>query len=183
MVFAVPFGSIANPQQLKLGLHAVISQTVRIPPNSIDPSIKNYHWLDLVKGLFDAYEQGGETAILLDSSGNVTEGPGFNIFCVKDNIIKTPEIGVLPGITRRTIFDLCSEFNITCKTTTITPTELQNSDEVFISSTAGGIMPITKINQRHIGDGNTGPLFQMLKDAYWDKHLNSDWCMPINYDN
>ncbi|OUR78018.1 branched-chain amino acid transferase [Alphaproteobacteria bacterium 46_93_T64] len=183
MVFAVPFGSIANPKQMKLGLHAVISPTVRIPPDSIDPSIKNYHWLDLVNGLFDAYEQGGETAILLDSSGNVTEGPGFNIFCVKDNIIKTPEIGVLPGITRRTIFDLCSDLNIICKTTTVTPTELQNADEVFISSTAGGIMPITRINQIHIGDGNTGPLFQMLKDAYWDKHLNSDWCMPINYDN
>ncbi|MEH6403944.1 MAG: aminotransferase class IV [Sneathiella sp.] len=181
MAFSVPFGSVANPDQMKHGLHAVISPTVRIPPNSIDPSIKNYHWLDLVKGLYDAYSQGGETAILLDTAGNVAEGPGFNIFCVKDKTITTPNQGVLPGITRRTVFDLCKELDITCKATSVTPIQLEDADEIFISSTAGGIMPITKINQKIIGDGSPGSLFQLLKDAYWEKHKNSEWSLPINY--
>ncbi|MBL4741219.1 MAG: aminotransferase class IV [Sneathiella sp.] len=181
MAFAVPFGSVSNPKLMKQGTHAAINPTVRIPPSSIDPSIKNYHWLDLIKGLYDAYSQGGETAILLDTVGNVTEGPGFNIFCVKDRTIKTPDLGILPGITRRTVFDLCNTLNITCEATTVTPAQLEDADEVFISSTAGCIMPITKINQKTIGNGSPGPLFQLLKDAFWEKHENSEWSLPINY--
>ncbi|MEH6476892.1 MAG: aminotransferase class IV [Sneathiella sp.] len=182
MAFAVPFGSVANADQMIRGLHAVISPTVRIPPNSVDPSIKNYHWLDLVKGLFDAYENGGETAILLDAYGNVTEGPGFNVFCVKDNIIATPDNGVLPGITRRTVFELCTELNFSCNEKIVTPADLETADEVFISSTAGGIMPITKINYNVIGDGKPGPMFKILKDVYWKKHETSEWSVPINYE-
>lgn len=181
MAFAVPFGSVANQDQMKNGLHAIISSIVRIPPNSVDSKVKNYHWLDLVTGLYDAYEQGGETAILLDSEGNITEGPGFNVFCVKGETITTPEKGVLPGITRRTVFDLCDELHISCCATEVTPADLRNADEVFITSTAGGIMPITKIDHNVIGNGTTGPIFQLLKSAYWEKHKNSDWCLPIHY--
>lgn len=60
MAFAVPFGSVASPDQLARGLHLAISDVVRIPPKSVDPSIKNYHWLDLVQGLYDAYAQDAE---------------------------------------------------------------------------------------------------------------------------
>ncbi|TIL95649.1 MAG: hypothetical protein E5Y68_01270, partial [Mesorhizobium sp.] len=73
MAFAVPFGSVANAEQLQRGLHVAISDKVRIPPASIDPTIKNYHWLDLVRGLYDAYDRGAETALLLDFNGNVAE--------------------------------------------------------------------------------------------------------------
>ncbi|TIW91304.1 MAG: branched-chain amino acid transferase, partial [Mesorhizobium sp.] len=105
MAFAVPFGSVANAEQLQRGLRVAISDKVRIPPASIDPAIKNYHWLDLVRGLYDAYDRGAETALILDFNGNVAEGPGFNVFCVKDGKLSTPAVGVLPGITRRTVFD------------------------------------------------------------------------------
>ena len=108
MAFAVPFGSVANAEQLQRGLRVAISDKVRIPPTSVDPSIKNYHWLDLVRGLYNAYDRGAETALILDFNGNVAEGPGFNVFCVKDGKLSTPAIGVLPGITRRTVFDLCA---------------------------------------------------------------------------
>ena len=54
----------------------------RIPPASVDPRVKNYHWLDFVMGLFEAYERGGDTVVLVDAEGHVTEGPGFNVFAV-----------------------------------------------------------------------------------------------------
>ena len=57
--FAVPFVWIANPEKQKEGLHLIISQVHRIPETSIDPTIKNYHWLDLVAGLYEAYSRGG----------------------------------------------------------------------------------------------------------------------------
>lgn len=55
-----------------------------MPPTSVDPAIKNCHWLDLVQGLLEAYDYGAETALIVDTSGNIAEGPGFNVFAVKD---------------------------------------------------------------------------------------------------
>ena len=64
--FAVPFIWIADPEKQKEGLDLVVSRRQRIPAASVDPTVKNYHWLDLVMGLFEAYERGGETAVVVD---------------------------------------------------------------------------------------------------------------------
>ncbi|WP_352627501.1 aminotransferase class IV, partial [Mesorhizobium sp. M0187] len=151
MAFAVPFGSVANKEQLERGLRVAISNTVRIPPKSIDPTIKNYHWLDLVKGLFDAYDYGAETALIVDINDNIAEGPGFNVFTVKNGRLKTPAYGVLPGITRQTVFDLCEELGLSVIAGDIDRDELKGADEVFITSTAGGIMPVSKIDDTIVG--------------------------------
>ena len=101
--FAIPFVWITEPQR---GLHLIVSRKQRIPPESVDPVVKNYHWLDLVMGQFEAYDRGGETAAVVDAGGNIKEGPGFNIFAVKDSVITTPASGVLEGITRKTAIAL-----------------------------------------------------------------------------
>lgn len=183
MAFAVPFGSVANAEQLERGLDIAISAAVRIPPGSVDPSIKNYHWLDLVRGLYDAYDRGAETALVLDTDGNVAEGPGFNVFSVKDGRLTTPAFSVLPGITRRTVFDLCSELGLDCSACAISPEALAASDEVFITSTAGGIMPVTRLNGQPIADGAVGLFTTRIKDLYWDKHNDSAWATPVFYPN
>ena len=103
--FAVPFVWIASPEKQQEGLHLIISQVKRIPAESVDPTIKNYHWLDLVAGLYDAYSRGGETAVLIDREGNVIEGPGFNIFVVKSHKIATPGQDVLESITCKTVIE------------------------------------------------------------------------------
>ncbi|PHQ71806.1 MAG: branched-chain amino acid transferase, partial [Sneathiella sp.] len=132
MAFAVPYGSVADADQMRHGLHVAVSNLVRISPRSVDPSVKNYHWLDLVMGQYEAFDRGAVTAILLDTEGNIAEGPGFNVFMVKGGELFTPEYGVLPGITRRSVFDLCREFSISCIGRSITPTELIAADEVFV---------------------------------------------------
>ena len=83
--FAIPFVWIATFEKQKEGLHLIISRRQRIPPESVDPTVKNYHWLDMVMGLFEAYERGGETVIVVDADGNLVEGPGFNVFMVNGN--------------------------------------------------------------------------------------------------
>lgn len=181
MAFSVPFGSVANPEQMRRGLRLVISDRVRIPPASVDPAIKNYHWLDLVGGLYDAYDRGGETALLLDFDGNVAEGPGFNVFAVKDNGLATPALGVLSGITRRSVFDLCRETGLSCEARAVSVPELRDADEVFVTSTAGGIMPVTTIDGMKVGDGEVGPVTIRLKDLYWLKHHDPDWSTPVRY--
>ncbi|WP_120497280.1 aminotransferase class IV [Kiloniella sp. EL199] len=181
MAFAIPFGSVANKAQMKRGLHLAISDRVRIPSSSVDPSIKNYHWLDLVQGLYDAYEKGAETTLLLNDHGNIAEGPGFNVFAVKDGLVATPDSGVLAGITRQTVFDLCAELGIACEATQISRDELVAADEIFISSTAGGVMPVTRLNHSVVGDGLLGPIYRQVHQLYWDKHNDPVWALPINY--
>jgi branched-chain amino acid aminotransferase len=181
MAFAVPFGSVANAEQLQRGLRVAISDKVRIPPASIDPAIKNYHWLDLVRGLYDAYDRGAETALILDFNGNVAEGPGFNVFRVKDGRLSTPAIGVLPGITRRTVFDLCGEEGLTVEANDVSVAALKAADEVFITSTAGGIMPVTEIDGAAIADGKIGPITSRLMALYWRKHDDPAWSSQVNY--
>ncbi|WP_229187935.1 aminotransferase class IV [Bradyrhizobium oropedii] len=181
IAFAVPFGSVANKEQLERGLHVAISETVRIPPKSVDPAIKNYHWLDLVKGLFDAYEAGAETALILDTNGHIAEGPGFNVFIVKGRSLKTPAFGVLPGITRRTVFDLCAEIGLSVTPGNVERDEIRDADEVFITSTAGGIMPVTRIDAATIATGYVGPITRHLMDLYWQKHEDPSWSSGIIY--
>jgi len=69
--FAVPFVWIANPEKQKKGLHLIVSRMQRIPPESVNPTVKNYHWLDMVMGLFEAYDRGGETVVVVDARGNL----------------------------------------------------------------------------------------------------------------
>ncbi|WP_352493328.1 aminotransferase class IV [Mesorhizobium sp. M0118] len=181
IAFAVPFGSVANKKQLERGLHVAISETVRIPPKSVDPAIKNYHWLDLVKGLFDAYDMGAETALILDTNGHIAEGPGFNVFVVKDESLRTPAFGVLPGITRRTVFDLCAEIGLSATAVDVSRAEVKAADEVFITSTAGGIMPVTRIDDTAIANGLVGSITRRLMDLYWQKHDEPAWSTAIVY--
>ena len=181
MAFAVPFGSVANAEQLRSGLNVAISDKVRIPPVSIDPSIKNYHWLDLVRGLYDAYDRGADTALILDFNGNIAEGPGFNVFCVREGKLTTPAVGVLAGITRRSVFDLCAEAGLSALATDVSVAALKAADEVFISSTAGGIMPVTRIDGTPVADGKVGPITGRLMALYWQKHEDPAWSSPVAY--
>src|SRR5258708_12346398 len=78
-----------------------ISEVTRLPPQSIDPSVKNYHWLDLDLAQLDAYDHHAQLVVLRDLSGAITEGPGFNVFAHVDGRCLTPASGTLQGITRR----------------------------------------------------------------------------------
>ena len=175
IAFAVPFGWILKPEEFGKGLDVLVSNRRRISPNSIDSSIKNYHWLDLVSGMFEAYDNGHDTVILTDEENNISEGPGFNIFCVDETGLNSPNKGVLEGITRQTVLDLAKELNVPFQLRPISLETLKSSNEVFATSTAGGIMPITKINGLPIGRGTPGEITRKLHKTYWDKHSDPAW--------
>ncbi|UUP16334.1 aminotransferase class IV [Nitratireductor thuwali] len=181
MAFAVPYASVANADQMKRGLDVAISDVQRIPPKSVDPSIKNYHWLDLVRGLYDAYDKGAETALILDTNGNIAEGPGFNVFVVSEGALITPDFGVLPGITRRTVFDLCDRLDIGVSVGAVSTDALTGADEVFVTSTAGGIMPVRSVDAVQIGSGEPGPVTTQIKELYWKMHYHPEWTTPVAY--
>ena len=175
IAFAVPFGWILKPEEFEKGLDVLVSNRRRISSNSIDARIKNYHWLDLVSGMFEAFDDGHDTVILTNEENNISEGPGFNIFCVDERGLSSPNKGVLEGITRQTVLDLAKELNLPFQLRPISLEKLKNSNEVFATSTAGGIMPITKINGQLIGQGIPGEITRKLHKAYWGKHSEPSW--------
>tara|TARA_B100000579_G_scaffold73669_1_gene56599 strand:- start:123 stop:1031 length:909 start_codon:yes stop_codon:yes gene_type:complete len=180
MAFAVPFGWILKQEDFEKGLNILLTDIKRIPPSSVDPTIKNYHWMDLVTGMLDAYEKGNDTAVLVDENNNITEGPGFNLFCINSSGIFTPDHGVLEGITRQSVFDLAEELHAPIMKKSISVEELYNAEELFATSTAGGIMPITKVNGKQIGKGSVGNLTRQLHKLYWQKHSDDSWSTSIS---
>ncbi|WP_081052684.1 aminotransferase class IV [Burkholderia cepacia] len=182
IAFAVPYGSVANERQLREGLHLhLVDDVRRIPPESVDPQIKNYHWLDLVAGLLKGYDAGAESVVLKCTDGSIAEGPGFNVFIVRDGRLRTPERGVLHGITRQTVFELAASMGIDAQAGRVDDAQLREADEVFITSTAGGIMPVTRLNGAPIGDGRPGPMTRRLFDAYWARHEDPAWSLAVDY--
>jgi len=180
--FVVPFMWIADPDKQVRGLHATIGRVQRIQSESVDPTVKNYHWLDLEAGLYEAYERGGETVILVDWDENVVEGPGFNVFAVKDGGAFTPSRGVLEGITRKTVIELAAELGIPLEVRPVPADEVRAADEVFISSTAGGVIPVTTVDGKPVGAGEPGPVTWRLREAYWDLHRDPRFTLPVRYD-
>ncbi len=180
--FVVPFVWISTPEKQERGLHATISPVERIAPEAVDPTVKNYHWLDLQAALLDAYDRGAETAILVDRQGNVVEGPGFNVFAVKDGRVCTPERGVLEGVTRRTVIELAEELGVPLEAGPVSARELRCADEAFVSSTAGGIMPLTTVDGSPLGNGKPGPVTLRLRGAYWDLHRDPRFSLAVDYD-
>jgi branched-chain amino acid aminotransferase len=185
MAFAIPFVWIADPARQKRGIDLVVSAVQRIAPTSVDPRVKNYHWLDFVMGLFDAYDRGAETAVLVDGAGHVTEGPGFNVFAVVGGALVTPEAGVLEGISRRTVIELARAAGIAVRVEPLPVATLRGADEVFLSSTGGGVIAIARVDGVAVGGrapGDFGPVSTKLQQAYWALHEDPRYVEPVAYD-
>jgi branched-chain amino acid aminotransferase len=178
--FAVPFVWIANERQRAEGLHLAISEVQRIPPHSVDPTAKNYHWNDLTMGLFGALDAGRDTVVLSDGAGNVVEGPGFNVFCVSGGKVVTPNEGVLEGISRRTVIEMSRALGLQVELRALPAHELRAAEEVFLSTSGGGVLPVTRVDDRAIGDGQPGQITRRLVQTYWAWHEDPAYSTPID---
>lgn len=181
--YAVPYQWIVPEEQQAAGTDLVIARTSRrIPPESVDPTVKNFHWGDFVRGQLEVLGQQGVQVVLPDADGNVTEGPGFNVFALIDGRFVTPDRGVLEGVTRRAVLDVAADIGVPAELGVITVDDMTRADEAFLTSTAGGVMPIVSIDGRVMGDGTPGPLTRRLREAYWAAHDDPRWTSPVNYD-
>jgi branched-chain amino acid aminotransferase len=183
-VYAVPFVWIAPPeQQTTTGVGMWISDIPRIPPDSVDPLVKNYHWLDMDMALFGAYEHDVGLVVLRDRAGGVTEGPGFNVFALVDGVWRTPASGTLHGITRLTAIELLREGGARVEERPLAAPDLRRADEVLVTSTAGGVIPVTAVDGSPVGAGRPGERTLDLRDRYWARHADPAYSTPVRYDD
>jgi len=180
IAYALPWIDVLPQDVQARGAHLWIAGTPRVPDASVDPTVKNYQWNDLTSGLFEAHDHGFDTAVLCDGEGFVTEGPGFNVFVVKDGKVLTPDRGSLQGITRLAVLDLCAELGIPASVAPV-PRRLleEEADEVFVTSTAGGVMPVTRVGGHILGNDRPGPVSVRLRDAYWRAHDDDRYRTPV----
>ena len=179
--FAVPFVWLANAQQREHGLHVMVSDVQRISPRSVDPTAKNYHWNDLTMGLFGALDAGADSVLLVDGEGNVVEGPGVNVFCVIDGVVVTPSDGMLEGVSRRTVIEMAGSLGLPVQLRAVPASVLRGAQEVFLSTSGGGVLPVTKVDHIEIGNGQPGPVTQSLIETYWAWHKDPAYSRPIDY--
>ena len=180
--WCVPYVHVIKPEIIDQGATAWISQNVyRIPEESVNPRVKNYHWGDFTQGIFEAKDNKYETVILLDFDGNVTEGPGFNVFAVKDGVLITPDRGILAGVSRKTVLEIADHLGIRAVICPLSVDELLAADEVFLSSSGGGVIPIVRVNETIYGNGVSGPISVLLNETYWHWATLEKYRDPINY--
>lgn len=182
VAYAVPWVSLATPEHYERGIHLIIADTLRIPPESFDPRVKNFLWGDMTAGLFEALDRGADFPVLLDSDGNVTEGPGFNVFSITDGRVATPIRGGLDGLTRQSVFELCDELAIPCEARAVPADELRQADEIFLCTTAGGIMPVSRIDGHIMGNDRPGVISTTLKDRFWSRRAEGWHATPVRYE-
>lgn len=179
--FAQPFVYIATPDQQRDGLRMVLAKTQRIPSEAVDQRYKNFHWLDLTMGTFEAYDQDATVAVLPAADGTLTEGPGFNVFIVKNGVLATPATGIFEGITRRSVIEIAAELQVRCEVRPVCAEEIAEADEIFTTTTAGGVNAVTMFNGKPVGDGRHGTLTKRIHDLYWLRHEVDAFSTPIDY--
>jgi branched-chain amino acid aminotransferase len=128
--------------------------------------ITNYVLTVLAKR--EAAAQGYDDAILLNSRGEVAEASVSNVFIVKEGVVLTPscERGILPGITRQVILDLCPASGLRASEVPIGVDALFTAQEAFLTNTLMEVMPVREIDGRTIGMRAPGPVTRELARQY-----------------
>ncbi len=165
-----PWGAYLGEEGQRRGIRVMTSSYMRHHPNIALTRAK------LCGGYFnsmlahrEALEAGFDEALLLDPYGLVAEGPGENVFMVRDGILYTPPLStVLDGITRRTILDLAREEGLPVREESLPRDAFYIADEAFFTGTAAEVVPIRELDRRPIGSGGAGPITRMLQQRYFD---------------
>lgn len=150
------------------GLRVKTTAVRRPPGHVLSANIKSLNYLNLVLAKIEAKAAGADQALMLDVHGHICEAPGFNIFLVKGRTLQTPAHDILVGITRETVIEIAPKLDYAVDEGVLELYDAYTADEIFLTSTAGGLLPVIELDGRRIGDGKPGPVFKSLLDGYRD---------------
>jgi branched-chain amino acid aminotransferase len=150
------------------GMSIITATVIRNHPNAISPRVKSLNYLNNILAKIEAVQAGVPEAMMLNSAGNVAECTGDNIFVVQQGVVLTPTTadGILEGITRGVVLDLCRKHRIPCMEKTIQRHDVYIADECFLTGSAAEVVPVTRIDDRPIGAGEVGAITRKLMDLF-----------------
>jgi branched-chain amino acid aminotransferase len=170
-IMSWPWGSYLGEEALAHGIRAKISSWQRIGPNVIPHTAKATGiYLNSMLATMEVRRAGYEEAILLTSDGYIADGPGENIFMVRDGVLYTPDLAtsILPGITRDTIVQIAEDLGHRVVEKQLIRADLYLADEIFMCGTAAEVTPVREVDDQRIGSGSPGPVTLEIQEAYLD---------------
>ena len=150
------------------GAHLAIVAVERTSRRAVDPAVKSGNYLNNIMALAEARRAGAYEALMCGPDGRIAEGSTSNVFAVRGGRLATPALatGLLPGITRQRIIELAAGAGIATDEGDLFPDDVRGADEVFITSSIRGVMPVTKLDGAPVKDGAPGPITRQLMDLY-----------------
>jgi branched-chain amino acid aminotransferase len=169
VIFAGQFKKYPG-QYYQKGVRIAIADTRRNYGKALDPRIKSLNFLNNVLAKIEAKKKGAYEAVMLNYRGYIAEGTITNIFFIRNDILCTPalDVGILDGITRRTILESAGELKIKTREGRFKPEDIFDSQEVFISNTTMEVMPVAEIHNMKKYPG-PGRITRLLHRAYREK--------------
>lgn len=166
-----PWGTYLGEEGLKRGVRAMVSSWLRIDSRMLPPHSKTVaNYTNSILAKLEAVKAGYDEAILLNIHGFVAEGPGENIFLVKDGVLITPPLSssALGGITRDSIIKIAQDKSIPVREENVSRDQLYEADEAFFTGTAAEVTPIREIDGHTIGDGKMGKITGGLQHTFFE---------------
>ncbi len=171
MIAAWTWGAYLGEDGLNKGIRIKTSSYARHHVNITMTQAKTVsNYTNSILANMEATDDGYDEALLLDSSGFVSEGAGENLFLVKDGVVYTPDLsaGALNGITRNTVLHICKDLGLEVVQKRITRDECYIADEMFFTGTAAEVTPIRELDRIPIGQGARGPITANIQSAFFD---------------
>ena len=179
IVWAAPYIFLADEEKRRAGIRLMISATRGFGPDTLDPRYKCVDRLQFQLARLEALEAGYDDVIWLNGQGAIAEGPASNVFMVKDGCLFTPGDQILRGITRGTILELARRLGIPAQERALTPYDLYCADEVFTTSTAGGVLAVREVSARPIPGEVPGAITRALDELYWQVRDSGEFGTPV----
>jgi branched-chain amino acid aminotransferase len=160
--------SMYPKEMYEKGMPIITASVIRNHPNALSPRIKSLNYLNNILAKIEAEDAGCPEAVMLNHLGNVAECTGDNLFIVKNGVVYTPTTydGILEGVTRKVILELCKKHDIPCVEKTLQKHDLYVADEFFLTGSGAEVIPVTKIDGRIVGTGLPGPISRRLIEAF-----------------
>lgn len=168
VVAVLPFSGLLPGNDMPR-CNATVSPVMKTPSAALPSWVKaGGHYTNSILALADALKRGYDEAILLNDRGECAEGSGENLFVVRDGTLITNDVSadILVGITRTSILELAAAAGLPVSIRALTTDDLAACDEAFFSGTAAEVVPIVRIDERHMPD--TRPITDQMRTTYAD---------------
>lgn len=151
-----------------VGVSAAVVPVRRNPIEALDPRIKSSNLLNNILAAQQARDAGVEEAILFNTAGHLAEGPLTNVFLVRGGRLCTPSLdcGLLSGVTRELVLEMAHEEGLPVEEGRYERAQLQDAEEIFLTSTTREILPVASLDGRPVGAGSRGPITARLQELF-----------------
>ncbi len=171
IIAAWEWGTYLGEEGLEKGIRCKMSSWTRIDSRMMPPLAKtSANYVNSALAKIEATQSGYDEAIMLNANGTIAEGPGENLFLIKNGTIYTPPTSdqALSGITCQSIIQIAKDMDLDIQSRSLIRDELFLADELFFTGTAAEVTPIREVDNRIIGSGKRGPITEKLQTTFFE---------------